>query len=110
MQEFDVQITSQRALEKYPGYNPGIIFNYRSQFISKDFTEYLKFAGLEHIRTSIAYPQGDGKIERYQRTFHEECFMKSSLVSLDDTRKQVANAFEFYNIKILHNPLYFLIL
>ncbi len=63
MQEFDVQITIQRALEKYPGYKPRIISDNGSQFISKDFAEYLKFAGLQHIRTSIAYPQSNGKIE-----------------------------------------------
>ncbi len=108
MQEFDVQITIQRALEKYPGYKPRIISDNGSQFISKDFAEYLKFVGLQHIRTSIAYPQSNGKIERYHRTVHEECLMKSSMVSLDDARKQVANYIEFYNTKRLHSSLYFL--
>ncbi len=32
--EFDVQITIQRALEKYPGYKPRIISDNGSQFIS----------------------------------------------------------------------------
>lgn len=108
MQEFDVQITIQRALEKYPGYKPRIISDNGSQFISKDFTEYLKFVGLQHIRTSIAYPQSNGKIERYHRTVHEECLMKSSMVNLNDARKQVANYIEFYNTKRLHSSLYFL--
>jgi len=115
MQEFDVQITIQRALEKYPGYSqrdgfpkPRIISDNGSQFISKDFAEYLKFAGLQHIRTSIAYPQSNGKIERYHRTIHEECLMKTSLVDLVDARKQVAIYIEFYNTKRLHSSLYFL--
>lgn len=46
MQEFDVQITLQRALEKYPGCKPGIISDNGSKFISKDFAEYLKQPGL----------------------------------------------------------------
>lgn len=108
MQEYDIQITIQRALEKYPGYKPRIISDNGSQFISKDFAEYLKFVGLQHIRTSIAYPQSNGKVERYHRTVHEECLMKTSLVNLDDARKQVANYIEFYNTKRLHSSLYFL--
>src|SRR5690606_39739006 len=54
MQQFDVQITLQRALEKYPGYKPRIISDNGPQFISKDFAEYLRQVGLQHIRTSIA--------------------------------------------------------
>ncbi len=108
MQEFDVQITIQRALEKYPGYKPRIISDNGSQFISKDFAEYLKYVGLQHIRTSIAYPQSNGKIERYHRTFHEECLMKTSLVNLADARNQVASYIDFYNTKRLHSSLYFL--
>lgn len=46
MQQFDVQLTLQRALEKYPGYKPRIISDNGPQFISKDFAEYLKLVGL----------------------------------------------------------------
>jgi putative transposase len=56
MQEFDVQITLQRALEKYPDCNPRIISDNGSQFISKGFAEYLRQLGLKHIRTSFDYP------------------------------------------------------
>ena len=108
MQEFDVQLTIQRAIENYPGYKPRIISDNGSQFISKDFAAYLKFAGLQHIRTSIAYPQSNGKIERYHRTISEECLRKTSLVDLEDARKQVAGYIEFYNSKRLHSSLYFL--
>ncbi len=108
MQEFDIQITIQRALEKYSGYKPRIISDNGPQFISKDFAEYLKFVGLQHIRTSIAYPQGNGKIERYHRTVHEECLMKTSLVNLDDARKQIASYIDYYNTKRLNSSLFYL--
>ena len=108
MQEFDVQLTIQRAIENYPGYKPRIISDNGSQFISKDFAAYLKFAGLQHIRTSIAYPQSNGKIERYHRTVNQECLRKISLVDLEDARRQVAGYIEFYNSKRLHSSLYFL--
>jgi transposase InsO family protein len=108
MQEYDVEITVQRALEKYPCVKPRLITDNGSQFISKDFAEYLKQAGLQHIRTSIAYPQSNGKIERYHRTIHEECLMKKSLIDLDDARKQIANFIEYYNTKRLHSSLFYL--
>jgi len=108
MQEFDVQITIQRALEKYPLVKPRLITDNGSQFISKDFAEYLKQAGLQHIRTSIAYPQSNGKIERYHRTIHEECLMTKSLIDLDDARRQIAEFIDYYNTKRLHSSLFYL--
>jgi transposase InsO family protein len=108
MQEFDVEITIQRAIEKYPGYKTRIISDNGTQFISKDFTEYLKFVGLQHIRTSVAYPQSNGKIERYHRTIQQECLRRKSLINLDDARKQIAQYIDFYNTKRLHSSLFYL--
>jgi putative transposase len=108
MQEYDVQITIQRALEKYPLAKPRLITDNGSQFISKDFAEYLKLAGLQHIRTSIAYPQSNGKIERFHKTIHEECLMTKSLIDLDDARKQIAEFIEYYNTRRLHSSLFYL--
>lgn len=108
MQEYDVQITLQRALEKYPGVKPRLITDNGSQYISKDFAEYLKFVGLQHIRTSVAYPQSNGKIERYHRTMHEECLATKSLINLDDARVQIDNFINYYNTKRLHSSLFYL--
>lgn len=108
MQQFDVQLTLQRALEKYPGYKPRIISDNGPQFISKDFAEYLKLVGLQHIRTSVAYPQSNGKIERYHRTIHQDCLMKTSLINLDDARKQISSYIYYYNTKRLHSSLFYL--
>jgi transposase InsO family protein len=108
MQESDVEITIQKALEKFPGHSPRIISDNGSQFISKDFAVYLKFAGLQHIRTSIAYPQSNGKIERFHRTIQQEHLRQSSMINLEDARKQVAQYIEFYNTKRLHSSLFYL--
>lgn len=53
MQEFDIEITVQRALEKTPGVKPKLITHNGSQFISKDFSEYLRQVGLTHIKNSM---------------------------------------------------------
>jgi transposase InsO family protein len=108
MQEYDVEITVQRALEKYLGVKPRLITDNGPQYISKDFAEYLKFAGLQHIRTSIAYPQSNGKIERYHRTIHEECIASKSMINLEDARGQIAKFIDYYNNKRLHSSLFYL--
>jgi transposase InsO family protein len=108
MQEYDVQITLQKALEKYPFAKPRLITDNGFQFISKDFAEYLKLVGMQHIRTSIAYPQSNGKIERYHRTIHQECLMTKSMIDLDDARKQISEFIDYYNTKRLHSSLFYL--
>jgi transposase InsO family protein len=108
MQEYDVEITIQKALEKFPGYKPRIISDNGSQFISRDFAAYLKFAGLQHIRTSVAYPQSNGKIERFHRSISEESLRKSSFINLNDARKQISEYITYYNTKRLHSSLFYL--
>jgi transposase InsO family protein len=107
MMEYDVEITVQRALELFPGYHPRIISDNGSQFISKDFAKFLISVGLQHVRTSVAYPQSNGKIERYHRTISEECLRKSSLIDIEDARKQIADFIHYYNTKRLHSSLYY---
>jgi len=42
MQEFYVQLTIQKTIEKYPGVSPRVISDNGPQFISKDFAQYQK--------------------------------------------------------------------
>ena len=107
-EEYDVEITIQRALEKYPGNMPGIISDNGSQFISGDFRKFLNEVGLSHVRTSVRHPQSNGKLERFHRTIKEECLSKQSLIDLDDARRQVARYIEEYNTQRLHSALYYL--
>jgi len=108
MEEYDVQITAERALEKHPAEKPRLISDNGSQFISKDFAEFLRGAGLQHTRTSIAYPQSNGKIERFHGTLSQEFLRKKSLIDLEDARKQIAEYIEHYNTKRLHGALFYL--
>lgn len=108
MEEYDVQLTIQKALEKYPDERPRLISDNGPQFISKDFGEYLRSSGLQHVRTSIAYPQANGKVERYHRTVHEECLRNTSFITLDDARNQIFKYIEKYNKERLHSSLFYL--
>ena len=108
MEEYDVQITIQKALEKFPKARPRIISDNGSQFISRDFSQFIKQAGLQHIKTSIAYPQSNGKIERFHRSISEEHIRRNSYINLDDARKQISEYIEHYNTERLHSSLYYL--
>lgn len=108
MQEYDVQITLQRALEKHPDACPRLISDNGKQFIARDFADFLREVGLQHVRTSIAYPQSNGKLERYHRTISEECLRQKSFINLDDARRQIARYVEYYNTRRLHSSLYYL--
>lgn len=108
MTEYDVEVTIQKALEKFPGFSPKIISDNGSQYISKDFKAFLKEAGLQHIKTSIAYPQSNGKIERFHRSINSECLNNHSLIDLEDARKQIDLYIKYYNTKRLHSSLFYI--
>ena len=108
MTELDVEITLEKAHEKYPGEKPRVISDNGSQYISKDFQIYLKTVGMQHVRTSPRYPQSNGKIERYHRSIEEECLRSKSLINLDDAREQIAEYVYHYNNHRLHSSLFYL--
>lgn len=108
MNEYDVEITLQRAIEKYPDARPRLISDNGSQFVSKDFKEYLRECHLKHVRTSVNYPQSNGKLERFHRTIKEEAIRKQSYVSFADARRQVDAYIRRYNEERLHSALYYL--
>ena len=108
MQESDVQITIARALERYPDAHPRVISDNGTQFIAKDFTEFMRQKGLQHVRTSVNHPQSNGKLERWHRTLSEECLRKKALLDLDDARRVIADYVTFYNTKRLNSAIYFL--
>lgn len=108
MTEFDVQITVQRAKEKFPNEKPRIISDNGGQFISKDFQQFIKFLELTHIKTSVAYPQSNGKLERFHRSISIECLRTNSFISIEDTREIIAKYIDHYNRVRLHSALLYL--
>jgi transposase InsO family protein len=61
MTEADVETVLQRARERFPEATPRIISDNGPQFIAKDFKEFVRLAGMTHVRTSPYYPQSNGK-------------------------------------------------
>lgn len=105
MTEKDVEIIVQRAREKFPEASPRIISDNGPQFIAKDFKEFIRLAGMTHVRTSPSYPQSNGKMERWYETLKQECIRPGTPLSLEDARRIVAKFVEYYNTVRLHSAI-----
>ncbi|HHE31547.1 MAG TPA: transposase, partial [Chlorobaculum parvum] len=105
MLEQDVEIIVQRAREKFPGTNPRIISDNGPQFIARDFKEFIRLAGMTHVRTSPFYPQSNGKLERYHKTIKTECIRPKVALSLEDAISQINGYVRHYNENRLHSAI-----
>ncbi len=105
MLESDVETILQRAREKFPGECPRIISDNGPQFIAKNFKEFIRIAGMTHVRTSPYYPQSNGKLERFHKTIKGECIRVKVPLSLDDARRIVADYITHYNFSRLHSAI-----
>lgn len=105
MTEDDVEIIIQRARERFPDVSPRIISDNGPQFIAKDFKEFIRIAGMTHVRTSPYYPQSNGKIERWHKTIKTECIRPGVLLSLEDAREVIAGYIVHYNAVRLHSSI-----
>jgi transposase InsO family protein len=105
MTELDVETILQRARELFPDASPRIISDNGPQFIAKDFKEFIRIAGMTHVKTSPYYPQSNGKIERYHRTIKGDCIRPGTPTSLEDARRLVARYVAQYNTVRLHSAI-----
>ena len=95
----------QRGREKFPGVTPRIITDNGPQFVAKDFKEFIRIAGMTHVRTSPYYPQSNGKIERWHQTVKGDCIRVKVPLSLDEARRQVGEFVIDYNTVRLHSAI-----
>lgn len=105
MQEYDVEVVLERALEKYPDEHPRLITDNGSQFLALDFKKFLKESQLTHVRTSVNHPQSNGKIEAFHKTIKSECIRQESMLDLEDARNTVAAYIHKYNTERLHSSI-----
>jgi len=105
MTEADVEVILQKARELYPDAKPRIISDNGPQFIAKDLKEFIRIAGMTHVRTSPFYPQSNGKIERWHQSLKGECIRPGTPLSLEDARRLVTQFIEHYNNVRLHSAI-----
>jgi transposase InsO family protein len=108
MEETDVETVVQRALEKHPGTKPRIISDNGPQFIARDFKEFIRLMGMTHVRTSLYYPQSNGKLERWHGTVKRECIRPAAPASIEEARRRVADYVEHYNHVRLNSAIGYL--
>jgi Integrase core domain len=60
---------------------------------------------MTHVRTSPCYPQNNGKIERWHKTFKGECILVKTPLSLEDARQLVTEFVAHYNEIRLHSAI-----
>lgn len=105
MTEAEVEIIIQAALERYPGAKARIITDNGPQFIARDFKEFIRIAGLTHVKTSPYYPQSNGKIERWHKTLKADCLRPGCPLSLEDAQRLVEHFVTHYNTLRLHSAI-----
>jgi putative transposase len=105
MEENDTETILQRARELYPHARPRIITDNGPQCIAKDFKEFIRIAGMTHVKTSPYYPQSNGKIERWYKTLKGACIRVQVPLSLDEARRIVSDFVTHYNEVRLHSAI-----
>jgi putative transposase len=105
MTETDVECVLQRARERHPDARPRIISDNGPQFIAKDFKEFIRIAGMTHVRTSPYYPQSNGKLERYHKTIKGDAIRPAAPASADEARAVVSRFVDHYNSIRLHSAI-----
>ena len=107
MREADVETILQRGRELHPSAKPRVISDNGPQFIARDFKEFVRIAGMTHVRTSPYYPQSNGKIERWHRTIKTDAIRPAPPASVEEARKVVAAIVDHYNNRRLHSAIGF---
>jgi putative transposase len=105
MTEQDELVILQRAKEKFPKATPRIISDNGSQFLAKDFKEFIRICGMTHVRTSPYYPQSNGKLERFHGSIKGECIRPGTPLSLEDAIRIVGRYVDHYNHVRLHSAI-----
>ena len=105
MTEAQVEIILQRARELFPGARPRIISDNGPQFIARDFKDFIRIAGMTHVKTSPCHPQANGKLERWHKSLKSECIRPGTPLCLDDARRLVSGYVQHYNTVRLHSAI-----
>ena len=107
MEEADAEIVLQKAREAYPEARPRVISDRGSQFVSRDFKEFIRLWQTTHVLTSPHYPQSNGKLERFHRTLKEQAIRPRTPLCQEDARRVVGQFIEHYNNVRLHSAIGF---
>jgi transposase InsO family protein len=113
MESETVTMTVQNALEKLGNSprsrRPDIVHDHGSQFISHEWHNFVKGAGITDIKTRIAHPESNGRLERLHRTHREEGLTEEALTGYYAALDAMESWDEYYNYGRPHSAIKYLV-
>ncbi len=106
-----VTLTVQEALEGLPERReeePRLVHDHGSQFLSAEWRAFVAGAGLTDIRTRVAHPESNGRLERLHRTHREEGLTEEDLSAYHKALEAMARWSHYYNYERPHSALKYL--
>jgi len=112
MESETVTMTVQEALDKLGDRiegEPRIIHDHGSQFISHEWRDFVKGTGITDIKTRVAHPESNGKLERLHRTHREEGLTEEALTGYYAALDAMERWDEYYNYRRPHSAIKYLV-
>jgi len=106
-----VTLTVQEALERVPERRPGepkLVHDWGSQFLSAEWRAFVAGAGVTDIKTRVAHPESNGRLERLHRTHREEGLTEEDLSAYHKALDAMAHWSDYYNYERPHSALKYL--
>jgi len=106
-----VTLAVQEALEGLPQGRPGeprLVHDHGSQFLSREWQVFVEGVGLTDIKTRVAHPQSNGRLERLHRTHREEGLSQEELTDYHQALDILACWGQYYNYQRHHSALKYL--
>jgi len=106
-----VMLAVQEALDTLPTRRPGepqLVHDHGSQFISREWRTFVTLAGADDIRTRVAHPESNGRVERLHRTHREEGLIGEDLTAYAQGVAALTRWHDYYNNRRPHSALQYL--
>lgn len=111
MEAETVTLTVQQALEglsERRAGEPRIVHDNGGQFLGHEWYEFIRGAGLTDIRTRVAHPQSNGRLERLHRSHREEGLDDEALSAYYRALDAMTGWAAYYNYQRPHSALRYL--
>jgi transposase InsO family protein len=112
MESETVTMTVQEALDKLDSRRAGeprIVHDHGSQFIGHEWRNFVKGAEITDIKTRIAHPESNGRLERLHRTHREEGLTEEALTGYYAALDAMERWNDYYNYKRPHSAIRYLV-
>jgi putative transposase len=112
MESETVTMTVQEALDRLEYTiegEPRIVHDHGSQFISHEWRNFVEGSGITDIKTRIAHPESNGRLERLHRTHREEGLTEEALTGYYAALDAMERWDEYYNYRRPHSAIGYLV-